>query len=154
MYLERDTFVRRNSLNRNDITASYCGLLRVEHFDKGVPFDEQDWSKSKDVPAITGAVMAFNKSGFEKLGGFSTRYIYGHYEDADLSIRWQKSVGAVSVHPHLRLVHLEGQGSTARGEEFRGASLSNRHFFTAQHGAYFDAHRDELGKANGLSSLR
>jgi GT2 family glycosyltransferase len=84
--------------------------------------------------------MAFEKVGFEKLGGFSTHYIYGHYEDADLSLRWAAEVGSVCVHPRIRLVHLEGQGSRARGEEYRGASMANRYFFTAAHGDYFDKH--------------
>jgi GT2 family glycosyltransferase len=142
MYVDSDAFVRRNSLNRvNDGASEPHGrLLRVEHFDKGVPFVEQDWQKPKVVPAITGAVMVFEKSGFEKLSGFSTRYIYGHYEDADLSLRWNAQVGPVCVHPKIRLVHLEGQGSRARGEEYRGASISNRYFFTAEHGPWFDKH--------------
>lgn len=154
MFFERDTFVRRNSLNRNDTSVGHCGLLRVEHFDKGVPYDERNWQKPRDIPAITGALMVFNKSGFEKIGGFSTRYIYGHYEDADLSMRWREAGGAVSIHPQIRLVHLEGQGSTARGEEYRGASISNRYFFTAQHGDFFESHRDELGKTPGFIYAR
>ena len=142
MFVESDAFVRRNSLNRVDdaAVAPYGRLLRVEHFDKGVPFVEKDWQQPKAVPAITGAVMAFEKGGFEQLGGFSTRYIYGHYEDADLSLRWSQSVGAVAVHPYIRLVHLEGQGSRARGEEYRGASTANRYFFTSVHGDYVDSH--------------
>jgi GT2 family glycosyltransferase len=141
MFMEADAFVRRNSLNRNDnaLIAPHVRLLRVEHFDKGVPFAERDWQKPKVVPAITGAVMAFERGGFEKLGGFSTRYIYGHYEDADLSLRWTAEVGSVCVHPRIRLVHLEGQGSRARGEEYHGASISNRYFFTAAHGEHFDS---------------
>ncbi|MCK1368320.1 galactosyltransferase-related protein [Bradyrhizobium sp. 62] len=147
MYMENDAFVRRNSLNRNNnaMFAPSGRLVRVEHFDKGVPFVERDWQKPKVVPAITGAVMVFEKSGFEKIGGFSTRYIYGHYEDADLSLRWEASVGSVCVHPDIRLVHLEGQGSRARGEEYRGASTANRYFFTAAHGSYLDAHSAESG---------
>lgn len=142
MFIDKDEFVRRNSLNRTDdsVLAPYGRLLRVEHFDKGVPFSEPEWQKPRAVPAITGAVMAFEKPMFEKLGGFSTRYIYGHYEDADLSLRWNASNGPVCVHPQIRLVHLEGQGSRARGEEYRGASMANRYFFTAEHGAYFDKH--------------
>ena len=142
MFVEIDPFVRRNSLNRVDDRAQVPSgrLLRVEHFDKGVPFVEKDWQKPKVVPAITGAVMVFERAGFEKLGGFSTRYIYGHYEDADLSLRWNASVGSVCVHPNIRLVHLEGQGSRASGEEYRGASTANRYFFTAAHGEYFDKH--------------
>jgi GT2 family glycosyltransferase len=142
MFMETDAFVRRNSLNRNDnaLIAPYSRLIRVEHFDKGVPFIEEDWQRPKVVPAITGAVMVFERDGFERLGGFSTQYIYGHYEDADLSLRWAANVGSVCVHPRIRLVHLEGQGSRARGEEYRGASISNRYFFTAAHSDYFDSH--------------
>jgi hypothetical protein len=36
-------------------------------------------------------------------------------------------------------VHLEGQGSRARGEEYRGAAISNRYFFTAAHGDHVDS---------------
>jgi GT2 family glycosyltransferase len=142
MFVESDAVVRQNALNRNDndLVAPFGRLLRVEHFDKGVPFEEKDWQTPKVVPAITGAVMAFEKAGFEKLAGFSTRYIYGHYEDADLSLRWTAEVGSVCVHPRIRLVHLEGQGSRVRGEEYRGASMANRYFFTAAHGDYFDKH--------------
>jgi GT2 family glycosyltransferase len=153
MYVTADTFVRRNSLNRlgeGNATAPVTRLLRIEHYDKGVPFDADKWTSSKKVPAITGAVMLFEKPRFEKLGGFSTRYIYGHYEDADLSLRWGHSAGAVAVHPHIRLVHLEGQGSRARGEEYRGASIVNRHFFSLQHGDYFDQQQPKLSKLAAL----
>jgi GT2 family glycosyltransferase len=149
MYVTADTFVRRNSLNNlgdGSVAASAIRLLRVEHYDKGVPFQADKWKCSKDVPAITGAVMAFERPQFERLGGFSTRYIYGHYEDADLSLRWWNSVGVVALQPHIRLVHLEGQGSKARGEEFRGASIVNRYFFSSQHGDYFDQHLPQLSK--------
>ncbi|MGN6411298.1 MAG: glycosyltransferase family 2 protein [Nitrobacter sp.] len=148
MFIDNDSFVRRNSLNRTDdsLLAPSGRLLRVEHFDKGVPFSEREWQKPKAVPAITGAVMGFEKPMFEKLGGFSTRYIYGHYEDADLSLRWSASNGPVCIHPQIRLVHLEGQGSRARGEEYRGASMANRYFFTAEHGDYFDKHLAKTGR--------
>jgi GT2 family glycosyltransferase len=152
MFLEEDSFVRRNVLNRvdgPDAPAPSCKLLRVEHFDKGVPFVEAEWTQARPVPAISGAVMAFAKSQFEKIGGFSTRYIYGHYEDADLSLRWGEEIGPVAVHPRLRLVHLEGQGSRARGEQFRGAQLANRYLFTARHGRYFTEHRRKLTHADG-----
>jgi GT2 family glycosyltransferase len=149
MYLERDEFVRRNSLNRVEgpgAPAPHCGLLRVEHFDKGVPFEERRWQKAQPVPAISGAVMAFDGKLFERLGGFSTRYIYGHYEDADLSLRWAEEIGPVAVHPRLRLTHLEGQGSTARGAQYRGAAIANRYFFTARHGSFFAENRAKLSK--------
>ena len=153
MYVTADTFVRRNSLNSlgcHSAIAPMTRLLRVEHYDKGIPFDSNKWKSSKEVPAITGAVMGFAKPQFEKLSGFSTRYIYGHYEDADLSLRWRHSVGAVALQPHIRLVHLEGQGSRVRGDEFRGAAIVNRHFFSLQHGDYFDKHLRKMSKPAAL----
>ena len=121
IYIERDSFVRRNALNRVQDTGAACSqgaLLRTEHFDKGVPFEARHWGQPKEVPAVTGAVMAFARAEFEKLQGFSTNYIYGHYEDADLSFRWRRNIGPVMVHPALRLVHLEGQGSRPRARNF------------------------------------
>ena len=44
----------------------------------------------------------------------------------------------MAVDPLLRLVHLEGQGSRPKGEQYRGAALLNRHLFTLRHGAAFD----------------
>jgi GT2 family glycosyltransferase len=108
-------------------------LARVEHFDKGVPFEEDRWRSPRAVPAVTGAFMAFRKPAFEKIGGFSTRYIYGHYEDADLSLRWADAIGSVVVDPGLRLIHLEGQGSRTHGEQYRGASMANRYLFSLEH---------------------
>ena len=93
MFVENDLFFRSSAMNRfaGPAAPTSFGLLRVEHFDKGVPFDEGRWSGALAVPAITGAVMAFGRRYFEKVDGFSTRYIYGHYEDADLCLRWARS---------------------------------------------------------------
>ncbi len=135
MYFERDAYVRSNTYIKDAPGAkSSIRLARVEHFDKGVPFDPARWREPKIVPAITGALMAFGRPYFEKLGGFSTRYVYGHYEDADLSLRWADSNGPVVVDPGLRLVHLEGQGSRARGDQYRGAAMTNRYLFSLRHG--------------------
>ena len=136
MYIERDSFFRCPSFDGPArLAGTSIELARVEHFDKGVPFEEARWKEAKVVPAITGALMVFRRPYFEKLGGFSTRYIYGHYEDADLSLRWADAHGPVVIDPGLRLVHLEGQGSRARGEQYRGAAMTNRYLFSITHQA-------------------
>ena len=150
MFLERDLFFRSQALNRLADTAAAVGLLRVEHFDKGVPFVEAHWSRTTVVPAITGAVMAFDRRYFERIGGFSTCYIYGHYEDADLSLRWARENGPVVIDPKLRLIHLEGQGSRARGDQYRSAAIVNRFFFEQQHGADYAAQPDAYRHRHGL----
>lgn len=74
---------------------------------------------------------------FEKISGFSTRYIYGHYEDADLSLRWAQANGPVVIDPDLRIVHLEGQGSRSKGPQYRGAQILNRYLFSLRHNPAF-----------------
>jgi GT2 family glycosyltransferase len=134
MYIEQDSFFRCPSMNKSSVaSAKSFDLARVEHFDKGVPFEEGRWARPMAVPAITGALMAFRRPYFEKIDGFSTRYIYGHYEDADLSLRWAQENGPVAIDPGLRLVHLEGQGSRSRGEQYRSAAMINRYFFSLRH---------------------
>ncbi len=152
MFVENDLFFRSSAMNRfaGPVAPTSFGLLRVEHFDKGVPFDEGRWSGALAVPAITGAVMAFGRRHFEKVDGFSTRYIYGHYEDADLCLRWARSNGPVCVLPGLRLGHLEGQGSRPRGDQFRSAAIVNRHLFSLRHGDDYAARVDAFTEARWL----
>ncbi|MCI4678888.1 glycosyltransferase [Rhodoblastus acidophilus] len=141
MFIEQDVFIRGRGLGSiGDAQPVSVKLARVEHFDKGVPFVAGQWKRPLIVPAISGAVMAFDRRMFDRIGGFSTRYIYGHYEDADLSLRWAQENGPVAVDPDLRLVHLEGQGSKAKGEQYRGAQLANRHLFSARYADLFQSH--------------
>ena len=153
MYVDRDTYARGNALNTARSGAGGpVSLLRVEHFDKGVPFDAARWTRARRVPAITGAVMAFRRAGFEALEGFSTHYVYGHYEDADLSLRWSQQIGPVMIDPQLRLVHLEGQGSRARGDQYRGAAMVNRYFFSSRHLPSIDANVEDFPKLRSVAS--
>jgi GT2 family glycosyltransferase len=139
MFMEHDVFVRSHTYQKraSSHANSHVKLARVEHFDKGVPFLAERWEQPVVVPAITGAVMAFRRPLFEKIGGFSTRYIFGHYEDADLSLRWAENNGPVVIDPDLRMVHLEGQGSRARGPQYRGAQILNRYLFSLRHNTAF-----------------
>ncbi len=141
MFVERDLFFRCHTMKPygGGAEPTTFGLLRVEHFDKGVPFVAQRWREPVVVPAITGALMAISRPLFERIGGFSTRYIYGHYEDADLSLRWAAENGPVAIDPRLRLVHLEGQGSRPRGEQYRAAAVVNRILFSRQYAAMFES---------------
>ena len=144
MYMEHDVFMRSPTYNpvasgKNETNVE---IVRVEHFDKSAPFDQSKWEQPVIVPAISGAVMAFSRPLFEKIGGFSTRYIYGHYEDADLSLRWAKENGPVVVDPELRFIHLEGQGSKAHGAHYDGAKIANRHLFSIRYNPVFAAAPD------------
>ena len=86
--------------------------------------------------------MAFRRPLFDKIGGFSTRYIYAHYEDVDLSLRWAQVNGPVVVDPDLRMIHLEGQGTHSKAPQFRGAQILNRYLFSLRHNSAFAANPD------------
>jgi GT2 family glycosyltransferase len=62
-------------------------ILRVEHYGKGAPPGAQGYVATRPVPAVTGAFISVNRAWFERLGGFSPEYIFGHYEDVDLCLR-------------------------------------------------------------------
>lgn len=139
MYLDEDVFVAKG--HRGIGVNEPCRLLRVEHYDKGVPFVVEDWAQERSVTAITGALMAFSRKAFESIGGFSSDFIYGHYEDADLCLRWADQIGPVAVDPDIRMVHLEGQGSKTRLPHFHGAAIVNRYIFDARNRHFFEAER-------------
>ena len=105
-------------------------IIRVEHYAKGAPPDTAMFLRSRKVPAVTGAFISIDRKWFEHLGGFSTEYVLGHYEDADLCLKSLKNGQPVWVH-NVPFWHLEGKGSTRRLVH-EGGSTVNRWYFTNQ----------------------
>jgi GT2 family glycosyltransferase len=103
-------------------------MLRVEHYGKGAPATAARFLPTRPVPAVSGAFISVDRAWFERLCGFSSDYIYGHYEDADLCLRSLRQ-GVVPYVHDLPLWHLEGKGST-RLPHHEGASFVNRWLFT------------------------
>ena len=103
-------------------------LLRVEHYGKGAPPGYAPYRGSRMVTAVTGAAIGADRAWFERLGGFSEAYVFGHYEDADLGLKAWRAGGQVWLHD-LPFWHLEGKGST-RLAAHEGGSLINRWHFT------------------------
>jgi GT2 family glycosyltransferase len=98
----------------------------VEHFRKGFP--DASPAAPREVPALTGALMILEKALYERLHGFSTAFIFGHYEDADLCLRVRQAGGRVVLDPALAYWHYEGMGSV-KSPEHVGSGLYNRWFF-------------------------
>jgi GT2 family glycosyltransferase len=117
MHLERDTFVEPGE--------GTVELLRVEHYAKGFPDWAPEARETRIVPAVTGAFMSIDRSHFERLGGFSEDYIFGHYEDADLCLRSAAQGEPVWYCADVKLWHMEGKGSVRRPVH-EGASKVNR----------------------------
>ena len=74
-------------------------MLRVEHYGKGAPA----WStplhhrQARRVPAVTGAFISAERAWFERLGGLTEDYLFGHYEDADLCLKMPGVQGTAGV---------------------------------------------------------
>jgi len=105
-------------------------MVRVEHYGKGAPEWAEDFARARPVPAVTGAFISSDRAWFEKLGGFSEDYVFGHYEDADLCLK-SFAGGAPAWLQDLRMWHLEGKGST-RKPVHEGGSAVNRWLFLSQ----------------------
>jgi GT2 family glycosyltransferase len=131
MYFEMDTVPQFGATKK----AKTC-LLRVEHYGKGAPPDTARFLQARPVPAVTGAFMSVEKSWFEKLGGFTEDYIFGHYEDADLCMKSRQAGRAPWLHD-IKLWHLEGKGST-RMPQHEGGSIINRWLFTHKWGGVIE----------------
>ncbi len=124
MYFDIDSVPveRGGSLVRRD-------LVRVEHYGKGAPAGDERFARARPVPAVTGAFMSVRRDWFERLGGFSEDFVFGHYEDADLCLR-SLSAGTPAWLHDIRLWHLEGKGGT-RSLASEGASFVNRWQFSS-----------------------
>lgn len=107
---------------------THRNLIRVEHYGKGAPLWATQFSEPRPVPAVTGAFISVQRAWFEKLGGFTEDYVFGHYEDADLCLKSLQADAPAWVHD-LRLWHLEGKGSR-RMPQHEGGSLLNRWLFS------------------------
>jgi len=103
-------------------------MLRVEHYGKGAPPWAIQYVASRPVPAVTGAFISIDRAWFDRLGGFSENYVFGHYEDADLCLKSLHAGTPVWLHD-LPMWHLEGKGSR-RLPQHEGGSLLNRWLFT------------------------
>jgi GT2 family glycosyltransferase len=123
MYFDVDAGVHPSEA---DITRR--NLIRVEHYGKGAPLWAKRFAASRPVPAVTGAFISVERSWFEKLGGFTEDYMFGHYEDADLCLKSLRAGVPAWLHD-LRMWHLEGKGSL-RLPQHEGGSLLNRWLFS------------------------
>ncbi len=116
-------------------------MLRVEHYGKGAPPEGTAFVRARPVPAVTGAFISSERSWFERLGGFTEDFVFGHYEDADLCLK-SLELGVPAWMQDIRLWHLEGKGST-RLPPHEGGSAVNRWLFSRRWNSFVS--RDLLG---------
>lgn len=85
------------------------GGLELAHSFKGLHRGFADAERRRTVPALSGACLLIERDLYDQLGGFSTDYVKGGYEDADLCLRIQQRELETWYVPEVELYHLEGR---------------------------------------------
>ena len=79
------------------------------HYWKGAPRHFAPLDLPRRVPAVTGAAMLLDRARFDAVGGFSTNYAIGDYEDSDLCLKLRAQGGEIGYEPRAELYHFERQ---------------------------------------------
>jgi GT2 family glycosyltransferase len=107
------------------------------HYWKGYGRHLAAADRERIVPAVTGACMIIRKADYLAVGGFTTDYIIGDYEDSDLCLKLRERNGVPLYMPSLELYHFERQsmpidddardlGSTAYNRVLHSARWTER----------------------------
>jgi O-antigen biosynthesis protein len=113
---------------RDPITDLWQNL----HYFKGFPAEFRPSNVARQVPAVTGACLLMARDLYQSLGGLSTSYVQGDYEDSDLCLRLRERGFAIWYTPEPRLYHLERQSYRPifRTHAGKGATIYNRWLHT------------------------
>ena len=79
------------------------------HYYKGLPRRFAPAQQAREVPGITGAAFCVRRAAWQAVGGISTDYVVGDYEDSDLCLRLRAEGGGIGYVPASELYHFERQ---------------------------------------------
>jgi len=79
------------------------------HYYKGFYYQYPPAQNSRPVPAVTGACLLISKQLYDQVGGLSTDYIIGDFEDSDLCLKCQQLGYENWYYADVELYHLERQ---------------------------------------------
>ncbi|UEM22413.1 glycosyltransferase [Skermanella mucosa] len=100
----------------------YRGRWINQHYHKGMPRDFAPACLPRAVPGVTGACLLMPADVFREVGGFTTDYIIGDYEDSDLCLKVRASGRAIRYVPAVELYHLERQSISRHAGYTRGVA--------------------------------
>jgi O-antigen biosynthesis protein len=98
------------------------------HYWKGYPRFHPPAQVGRAVPGVTGALLCLRRQVFETLGGLSTDYIVGDYEDSDLCLRLRAAGGEIAYVPEAELYHFERQSIRDHGGYTRTSACNYNRF--------------------------
>jgi len=98
------------------------------HYFKGYPRHYPAAQRPRNVPGVTGAALCVRRDAYAGVGGFSTDYVIGDYEDSDLCLKLRAAGGEIAYVPAAELYHFERQSIRDHSGYTRSlASAYNRH---------------------------
>ncbi|MDB5524664.1 MAG: glycosyltransferase [Rhizobium sp.] len=125
-----DTSLQHAGMYFDKLTTGYWQNF---HYWKGYGRDFEPATNERVVPAVTGACMIIRKSDYLAVGGFTTDYIVGDYEDSDLCLKLRENQGTPYYMPSIELYHFERQSMPEDdGQQDRGSTSYNRALHTAK----------------------
>ncbi len=80
-----------------------------QHYFKGFSRSLPAANVSRPVPAVTGACLMVERALFDQVGGLSSQYVQGGYEDSDLCLRLIEAGRRNWYLAGVELYHLEAQ---------------------------------------------
>ena len=111
------------------------GYWQNFHYWKGYGGGFVPADRERIVPAVTGACMVLRKHDFEAVGGFTSDYVVGDYEDSDLCLKLRGQGGVPLYMPSIELYHFERQSMpTDEDAVDRGSTVYNRAIHTMRWG--------------------
>jgi GT2 family glycosyltransferase len=100
------------------------GLWQNLHYFKGLPREFAPSNVARAVPAVTGACLMIARDLYESVGGLSTSYVHGDYEDSDLCLRLRERGFASWYTPQPQLFHLERQSYRSTSKPSAGGQAA------------------------------
>jgi GT2 family glycosyltransferase len=106
------------------------GFWQNFHFWKGYGADFAPANRGGVVPAVTGACMIIRKADYLAVGGFTSDYAIGDYEDSDLCLKLRDRGGLPYYLPSIVLHHFERQSMPDSNDRDLGSTVYNRALHT------------------------
>jgi GT2 family glycosyltransferase len=122
------------------------GYWQNMHFFKGFGRDFPPANVEREVPAVTGALMMLRREDFLAVGGFTTDYVIGDYEDSDLCLKLRAMGGRCLYMPSVALLHFERQSMPDSDVDF-GSTIYNRALHSARWSETIEALMSDIGEA-------
>ncbi|TYC53070.1 glycosyltransferase family 2 protein [Rhodobacterales bacterium] len=145
-----------------DNSVQHAGLKFIQdengrwfnhHYYKGFPRKFPLAGASREVPGVTGACLIVSRDDFDTVGGFSTDFIVGDYEDSDLCLKIRKLNRKIYYLGDVELYHFERVSIKKHDDYTRGvASQYNRWLHQTRWQADIAALMASAGAREGIGS--